>query len=213
MVTLSQLLLTAGAAIIFALVPGPAVIYVITRSIDQSPRAGILSALGVATGNLALVVAAAVGLSALLASSPLAYTIVRYVGAAYLVYLGIRKFLDRSKLADIESTRAQPLTRLYQEGLVVGVLNPKAALFFLAFLPQFVDRDHGAIALQIILLGCLVVALTFASDSCYAALAGGIAQRVLRKPRLIRGQQVVAACVYIGLGLFAAFAGADSTSG
>ncbi len=207
MVTLDQLLLVSGAALIFAVVPGPAVIYVITRSTDQNWQAGIVSCLGVGTGNLALVVAAAFGLSALLASSQVAYDVVRYCGAAYLVYLGIRRLLDRSVLTSIGSAPPQPLPRAYSEGLVVGLFNPKAALFFLAFLPQFVDRAHGAIAFQITLLGCLVVVITFASDTCYAVLAGTIAQGVLRKPRLIRGQQLVAGCVYIGLGLTAAFTG------
>jgi len=210
MLTINQLLLVSGAALIFALVPGPAVIYIITRSTDQSRRAGIVSGLGVGTGNLALVVAAAFGLSALLASSLLAYNVVRYLGAAYLLYLGIRRLLDRSVPADAGAVRALPLPRIYRQGLVVGLLNPKAALFFLSFLPQFVDRSHGSIALQIVLLGVLVVAITFGSDVCYAVLAGSIAESVLRKPRVIRRQQLVAGFVYVGLGLAAALTGPAS---
>jgi threonine/homoserine/homoserine lactone efflux protein len=213
MLTLDQLLLISGAAIVFALIPGPAVIYIITRSVHQNWQAGIMSGFGVGAGNLVLVLATAFGLSALLASSSVLYNVVRFLGALYLLYLGIRTFLDRSELIGTESVQALSLPRVYGQGLVVGLLNPKAALFFLAFLPQFVDRAHGAIILQIILLGSVVVLITFVSDACYALLAGGIAQGLLRRPRLIRAQQLLAGCVYVGLGLAAAFTGSDAITG
>ncbi|MFL6110921.1 MAG: LysE family translocator [Catenulispora sp.] len=209
--TLEQLLLVSAAALVFALVPGPAVIYVITRSVDQNRRAGIVSGLGVGTGNQVLVITAGFGLSALLASSLLAYNVIRFVGAAYLVYLGVRRLLDKSVPTALGALEPEPLKRIYNQGFLVGLLNPKAALFFLSFLPQFVNRGHGHIALQILVLGTLVVAITFASDCGYAALAGGIAQSVLRKPSLVRRQQLVAGCVYIGLGLVAAFTGRAAT--
>jgi threonine/homoserine/homoserine lactone efflux protein len=207
MVSMSQLMLVAGAALVFALVPGPAVVFVVTRSVDQSRRAGMTSGLGVACGNLALVFAAAFGLSALLATSEIAYDGVRFAGAAYLVYLGVRRLLDRSLPSGDDAAPPKSLSRLYGQGVVVGVLNPKAALFFFSFLPQFVNQGHGAVAAQMVVLGTLVVAITLVSDCGYAALAGGVAQSLLRKPKVVRRQQVVAGCVYIGLGIAAAVSG------
>jgi threonine/homoserine/homoserine lactone efflux protein len=212
MVTLSQLVLVAGAAVVFALVPGPAVVFIVTRSVDQSRRAGVASGLGVACGNLALVIAAAFGLSALLATSEIAYDVVRFAGAAYLVYLGVRRLLDRSVPSEAGEAVPKPLSRLYGQGVVVGVLNPKAALFFFSFLPQFVNQGHGAVAAQLLVLGTLVVAITLVSDCCYAALAGGVAQSLLRKPKVVRRQQIVAGCVYIGLGVAAAVSGPSHTT-
>jgi threonine/homoserine/homoserine lactone efflux protein len=212
MVTLSQLLLVAGAALIFALVPGPAVVFIVTRSVDQSRRAGMASGLGVACGNQALVVAAAFGLSALLATSEIAYDVVRFAGAAYLVYLGVRRLLDRAVPTEAGAAVPKPLSRLYGQGVVVGVLNPKAALFFFSFLPQFVDQGHGAVAAQMLVLGTLVVAITLVSDCGYAALAGGVAQTLLRRPKVVRRQQIVAGCVYIGLGIAAAVSGPSHTT-
>ena len=212
MVTLSQLMLVAGAALIFALVPGPAVVFIVTRSVDQSRRAGMASGLGVACGNQALVVAAAFGLSALLATSEIAYDVVRFAGAAYLIYLGVRRLLDRTVPGEAGAAVPKPLSRLYGQGVVVGVLNPKAALFFFSFLPQFVNQGHGAVAAQMLILGTLVVAITLVSDCCYAALAGGVAQTLLRKPKVVRRQQIVAGCVYIGLGIAAAVSGPSHTT-
>ncbi|WP_194918343.1 LysE family translocator [Catenulispora rubra] len=207
MVTLSQLVLVAGAAVVFAVVPGPAVVFIVTRSVDQSRRAGVASGLGVACGNLALVVAAAFGLSALLTTSEIAYDVVRFAGAAYLVYLGVRRLLDRSVPSEAGEAVPQRLSRLFGQGLVVGVLNPKAALFIFSFLPQFVNQGHGAVAAQMLVLGTVVVAITLVSDCCYAALAGGVAQSLLRRPKVVRRQQIVAGCVYIGLGVAAAVSG------
>lgn len=208
MVSTSQLILVTGAALIFALVPGPAVVFIVTRSVDQSRRAGMASGLGVACGNLALVFAAAFGLSALFATSEIAYDVVRFAGASYLVYLGVRRLLDRSvPSGDEAAPPPKPLSRLYAQGVIVGVLNPKAALFFFSFLPQFVDQGHGAVAAQMLILGTLVVAITLAGDCSYAALAGGVAQTLLRKPKVVRRQQLVAGCVYIGLGIAAAVSG------
>ncbi|NUP50964.1 MAG: LysE family translocator [Catenulispora sp.] len=207
MVSFSQLVLVSGAALIFALVPGPAVVFIVTRSVDQNRRAGMASGLGVAVGNWTLVVGAAYGLSALLATSTAAYNVVRFTGAAYLVYLGVRRLLDRRATFEAEAAPAVSLRRLFGQGALVGVLNPKAALFFFSFLPQFVVTGHGAVATQMLLLGTVVVAITLASDCLYAALAGGVGQALLRKPKVVRRQQVVAGCVYIGLGVAAAVTG------
>lgn len=210
MVTLSQFLLVSGAALVFALVPGPAVVYIVTRSVDQNRRAGLMSGLGVACGNFALAVAAAFGLSAILASSLIAYDSVRYLGAAYLVYLGVRRLMDRGVPTEFGTAPREPLRRIFRQGLFVGLFNPKAALFFLSFLPQFVDRAHGRITMQTLILGTLVVVITLASDCGYALLAGGIAQSLLRRPKIVRRQQIVAGTVYIGLGVTAAVTGSSA---
>ncbi|MBW8805627.1 MAG: LysE family translocator [Catenulisporales bacterium] len=207
MISFSQLVLVSGAALIFALVPGPAVVFIVTRSVDQNRRAGMASGLGVAVGNWTLVVGAAYGLSALLATSEIAYDVVRFAGAAYLIHLGVRRLLDRRAAFEADAAPPQPLRRLFGQGVLVGVLNPKAALFFFSFLPQFVVSGHGAVATQMLVLGTLVVGITLASDCGYATLAGGVGQALLRRPKVVRRQQVVAGCVYIGLGVAAAVTG------
>lgn len=212
MVSFSQLVLVSGAALIFALVPGPAVVFIVTRSVDQNRRAGMASGLGVAVGNWALVVGAAYGLSALLAASTVAYDVVRFTGAAYLIHLGVQRLRDRRATFEAGAVPpAQPLRRLFRQGVLVGLLNPKAALFFFSFLPQFVVGGHGAVATQMLVLGTVVVAITLASDCGYATLAGGVGQALLRRPKVVRRQQVVAGCVYIALGVVAAVTGPNTT--
>lgn len=203
----------AAASLLFAVVPGPAVIYIVTRSVDQGRAAGLVSALGIATGTLVHVPAAVVGLSALLVSSATAFTIVKFLGAAYLVYLGIRKLLDREAGALDEQPTKRTLKHIFTQGAVVGVLNPKTALFFLAFLPQFVDPARGSTALQLGVLGVLLVCISMTSDSCYALLtgtAGGWLRR--RGSRFMRRQRLVSGGIYIALGLSAAVAGSRATT-
>jgi threonine/homoserine/homoserine lactone efflux protein len=211
MISFSQLILVSGAALVFALVPGPAVVFIVTRSVDQNRRAGMASGLGVAVGNWVLVIGAAYGLSALLATSTVAYDVVRFAGAAYLIYLGVRRLVDRRASFEADAAPAQPLRRLFGQGVVVGLLNPKAALFFFSFLPQFVVAGNGAVATQMLVLGTVVVLITLGSDCGYAALAGGVGQALLRRPKVVRRQQVVAGCVYIGLGVAAAVTGPSGT--
>jgi threonine/homoserine/homoserine lactone efflux protein len=195
-------LVFAAASVVLAVVPGPAVIYIVTRSVRHGRAAGLVSTLGVELGNMVHVAAAAVGLSALLASSATAFNVVRYAGAAYLVFLGVRVLLGKED----EDERERPAVgrrRLFWEGAVVSALNPKTALFFLAFLPQFVDPAQGAVALQAFVLGTCFVALATLSDSAYALLAGTAGNR-LRRGRLLAR---MSGGVYLGLGAFAALAG------
>jgi threonine/homoserine/homoserine lactone efflux protein len=195
-------LVFAAASVVLAVVPGPAVIYIVTRSVRHGRAAGLVSTLGVELGNMVHVAAAAVGLSALLASSATAFNVVRYAGAAYLVFLGVRVLLGKED----EDERERPAVgrrRLFWEGAVVSALNPKTALFFLAFLPQFVDPAQGAVALQAFVLGTCFVALATVSDSAYALLAGTAGNR-LRRGRLLAR---MSGGVYLGLGAFAALAG------
>jgi threonine/homoserine/homoserine lactone efflux protein len=198
--------LFVAAALALLLVPGPAVLYIVARSIDQGRAAGLVSVLGVHLGSLVHVAAAAVGLSSLLVSSAVAFSVVKYAGAAYLIYLGVRALIAREEPEDVE-VRAAPLGKLLRQGAVVNILNPKTALFFLAFLPQFVDPNAGHVALQLVFLGLVFVALGLVTDSLYA-LAAGAAGEWLRSNRVYVGaRRWVSGTVFIGLGLATALSG------
>lgn len=191
--------------------PGPAVLYIVACSIEQGRAAGVVSALGVGVGSLFHVAAAVLGVSALLLSSALAFNAVKYLGAAYLIYLGVRTLLTRQKAGALEQRRSQrPLVRIFSQGVVVNLLNPKVALFFFAFLPQFIEPSRGWVAGQVLLLGSLFVALGIFSDSIYALLAG-TARHWLRHSRaFVRGQRYLTGGIYIALGLSTAMAGAQT---
>lgn len=208
---LPTFLLFFGASVTLLLTPGPVVLYIITRSVDQGRPAGLASALAGASGNSIHVLAAAFGLSAILSTSAFAFDLVKYIGAAYLVYIGVRTLLT-SKPAEAVAVEPQPLRRIFQQGLIVAIFNPKTALFFLAFFPQFIDQSHGpdVARAQILLLGFIYVCLGLTTDSLYA-LASGTAGKWLRGNRWFMGfQRYVAGSIYIGLGLTAAFAPSGS---
>lgn len=190
--------------------PGPAVLYIVARSIDQGRGAGIVSALGVGVGTIVHVVAAALGISALLVSSALAFTVVKYLGALYLIYLGLQKLLERTPAADAATPPPQKLSHIFNQGVIVNLLNPKVALFFFAFLPQFVDPARGAVALQMLLLGGLFVLLGIISDSLYALLAGTVGQWLRGSRLFLRGQRYFAGGVYIALGVTTAVSGSNN---
>lgn len=207
MPSIHTLAVFAAAVVVFAAVPGPAVFYVVTRSISQGRRAGGVSAGAVAVGNLVHVAAATVGLSALLASSAVAFSVVKYVGAAYLVYLGVRALLSREHAQRTGQPAPQPLSRVFREGVVVAVLNPKTALFFLAFLPQFVDPGRGSASAQLAVLGILLVAITVVSDFCYAMVTGSAGAWLRARNRVLHRSRFVTGGAYITLGVTAAVAG------
>ena len=196
------------AALILLLTPGPAVLYIVARSLDQGRTAGFVSVLSIETGNLVHVLAATLGLSAILMSSALAFSIVKYLGAAYLIYLGVRRLLTREADHQPALIQHQQLRRIYRQGVLVAALNPKTALFFLAFLPQFVDASQGAIALQFLTLGCLFVLMAIVTDGLYALAASTAGQWFKRSRAFLRIDRWVVGSVYIGLGLTAAFADA-----
>jgi threonine/homoserine/homoserine lactone efflux protein len=206
----SSLLLFVTGAIILLVIPGPAVLYVVSRSIGHGRPAGLVSAMGITVGTLFHVAAATLGLSALLASSALAFQFVKYIGAAYLIYLGIRVL--RSGDMDVPHAIAdQPRLRsVFGQGVLVNLLNPKTALFFLAFLPQFVDPARGHATLQILQLGVLFALMGWLSDSAWALLAGTLAGRLRGSARLRRVQCNVSGGALIALGLASAFSGAKS---
>ncbi len=191
----------AVASAAFLAVPGPSVIYIVSRSLAEGRGAGIVSALGIQAGGLVHVVAATVGVSALLASSATAFSIVKYAGAAYLLYLGVRRLLDGDGGAE-GGTGPAGRKKLFWQGVVVNSLNPKTALFFLAFLPQFVDPARGAVAPQVLALGVLFLVLATLSDSTYALVAGSVRPWLGERRRRMAQ---VSGVSYIGLGLLAAF--------
>ena len=195
----------ALASLALAVVPGPAVLYLVAQSVHGGRWAGVVSALGVASGGLVHVLAAVIGLSALLAASTEAFTAVKLIGAAYLIWLGIRTLLsadDRIGGRAAERT----LARTFRQGAVVNVLNPKTALFFLAFLPQFVD-PHESTRGQLALLGAIFVVIALSSDLLWALVAG-TAGAVLRRSRtFLRVQRYVSGTIFVGLGALAATAG------
>jgi threonine/homoserine/homoserine lactone efflux protein len=200
---LENLLLFAAASFALAVVPGPAVLYIIAQSVDQGRFAGLVSALGIGVGGLVHVVAATIGLSSLLASSATAFTIVKYAGAAYLIVLGIRRLLTREQVADEIARPPRARRRIFRDGVIVNVLNPKTALFFLAFLPQFVDPDAAAAPVQILGLGLLFVAIAFCSDSVWAFAAGTIGGWVRRSRWYLAFRRWVTGTVFVALGVSA----------
>src|SRR5919201_791248 len=187
------------AALALLIVPGPAVLYVVTRSIHQGRRAGLASVLGIHVGTLVHIAAATAGLSALILSSAVAFTAVKIAGAVYLVGLGLWTLLSGRAEAEVALGGEQRLRRVYALGIVVNVLNPKTALFFLSFLPQFVDPGSPHPALQIALLGLLFVLLGLVTDSTWALVTGTAGTLLRSSRRLARAQRYVAGCVYVGL--------------
>ena len=194
------------AALILLLTPGPAVLYIIARSMDQGRVAGFVSVLSIETGNSVHVLSATLGLSAILMTSALAFSIVKYLGAAYLVYLGIRRLLTREEEHEITKVHQQSLGRIYSQGVLVAILNPKTALFFLAFLPQFVEPSAGSVTLQLLTLGGLFVLMAITTDSMYAFLASTAGGWLKRNKSFLNANRFVVGSVYISLGITTAFA-------
>jgi threonine/homoserine/homoserine lactone efflux protein len=209
----ATLLVFALAAGVLVAIPGPNHIYIVTRSIAQGHRVGLASALGVETGTLVHISAAAVGLSALIASSAAAFNVVRYLGAAYLAYLGVRVLLrDHGPQRDEGHARAASVRRAYLDGILVNVLNPKVALFFLAFLPQFVDSRRGAASTQILVLGLVVFVIATTSDVVYALAAGALGGWLRGRPSFVRRQRYLTGSIYLALAAVATFAGSERRS-
>ena len=197
------------AAVVLLIIPGPAVLYIVAQSVSRGRLAGIVSMLGIQVGGLVHVAAAAAGLSALLVRSAFAFDLVKYAGAAYLVFLGVRRLLDREYAEALGARPERSLRRLFGQGIVVNILNPKTALFFFSFLPQFVDVERGSVALQIATLGMLFILLAMVSDGLYALAAGSAAGWLRGRPGFLRGERFATGGVLVGLGLLTAFSGAN----
>ncbi|MGF1520038.1 MAG: LysE family translocator [Nodosilinea sp.] len=200
------------AAFILSITPGPGILYTLARSINGGKSEGILSALGLFTGGLVHVVAAAIGVSSLLMTSALAFTIVKYVGAAYLISIGLKTLFSRDTLpdpvdADTQSQdRAQRQGSIFYQGIITEVLNPKTALFFLAFIPQFISVENGHIFTQFLVLGLVTNVLNLATDLVVATFAGSIGQRLRTNYRFRRGQRITSGFTMTGLGAYVAVA-------
>lgn len=211
MPAISTLLTFAVAATLLIIVPGPNVIYIITRGIDQGRRAAIASAAGVEAGMLFHIGAAVLGLSALVASSELLFNIVKYVGAGYLIWMGIGSLRARSaKFETQEISCRASYSRLFAQGMIVNVLNPKVGLFFIAFLPQFIDPSRGNSTVQILVLGGVFVAIAVISDLVYAFASGAIGSWLNARESIARQRDRFAGVVHILLGTVAAVSGSGS---
>lgn len=199
-----RFLLFFAAALVLAITPGPGIFYVLARSLAGGRREGILSSFGTFVGGLFHVLAAALGVSAILAASALAFHTVKYAGAAYLVWLGIR--MIRTRNAEMVVNAALPSRGSFRQGILTEVLNPKTALFFLSFIPQFIAPERGHVFLQFIVLGALSVILNAAADLLVVALASPMERKLKESERFRRGQRVASGLGMIGLGAYVAFA-------
>ncbi len=191
------------------MIPGPAVLYIVSQSIAHGRSAGLVSMLGVQVGGLVHVAAAALGLSALLLQSATAFNVVKYAGAAYLIFLGLRKLLSRERFETTGERPPRRLDKLFAQGVVVNILNPKTALFFFAFLPQFVDVEKGSVGLQIAILGVFFILIAVVSDGMYALAAGTASDWLRGNPRFLRAERWISGTVLVGLGVTAAFSGSN----
>jgi threonine/homoserine/homoserine lactone efflux protein len=200
----SSLLLFAGSVATLVLIPGPNLIYIVTRSVEAGRRAGLASMLGVETGTMVHIAAAAFGLSALLASSAVAFEIVKYAGVAYLVYLGVRALRSHGRAADRPASQTG-MRRTYAEGVLVNVLNPKVSLFFLAFLPQFVDPARGSATTQVLVLGLVFFVIAAVLDLLFVVAAAPMSPRLKGRGRRFAGG------VYLALAALAAAGGPRRT--
>jgi threonine/homoserine/homoserine lactone efflux protein len=195
------------ASVVLLLTPGPAVLYIVARSVQQGRAAGLASVLGIHLGTIVHIAAAAVGMSALIVSSALAFAVVKYLGAAYLIWIGIRTLMAGEPDADAPAPPPERLGRVFRDGFVVNLLNPKTAIFFLAFLPQFVDPARAAVHWQILALGLTFMGLGILSDGMFALAAGTAGAFLRRSRRFLRLQRWFAGTSFIGLGVAAALAG------
>ncbi|MBU1226603.1 MAG: LysE family translocator [Actinobacteria bacterium] len=202
----STMLAFSAAALLLFVVPGPAVLYIVTRGMAQGRRAGLVSVAGIHTGSLVHIAAAVAGLTTLLATSAVAFRAVKWAGAAYLVLLGIRAFLDRDHATVGPAPSAVPMRRIYVQGFVVTLLNPKVALFFLAFVPQFIDPAVGT-AGQVLALGGIFLVIGVVMDGLYALASGSIGNRLHERSWWRTGRRWVSGSIYVALGVVAAATG------
>lgn len=212
MLDVSQMGLFVAASLVLLVIPGPAVLYIVARGIDQGRSAALASVAGVHLGTIAHVLAAALGLSALLAASATAFTAVKWAGAAYLVWLGVRRLMasDGDDVSVDGGVAPASLRRVFWQGVVVNVLNPKTAVFFLAFLPQFADASRGSLAAQLVSLGLLFILLGVVTDGVYALASGTVGRLLGRSRRAARASRWVTGGTYIALGIGTAASGSTS---
>jgi threonine/homoserine/homoserine lactone efflux protein len=202
----TRFLLFLTAALLLAIAPGPGMLYVLARSLAGGKREGVLSAVGTFLGGMVHVLAAALGVSIILAKSAVAFATVKYAGAAYLCVLGVRMILDARKdnAGQQISPSTKPARNPLWQGVATEVLNPKTALFFLSFIPQFVNRSAGHVFLQFVALGTLSVVMNTSADLIVIALAGPLAERIRSSATFRRRQRTATGAIMIGLGTYLA---------
>ncbi|MFI6300157.1 LysE family translocator [Nonomuraea sp. NPDC050790] len=203
MIALPTLALFAVTALALVVIPGPNHLYIAARGLAQGRPAALASAFGVEAGTLVHILAAAAGLSYVITQSATLFSIVKWAGVAYLFYLGVRALTTKEE-QHAQAPEPQPLRKVFLEGLVINILNPKVTLFFLALLPQFVDQRAGSPALQIVVLGAILLVLGLLSDMIYAFTAGALGRRMATRARALRRFSGV---VYLGLGVVTALTG------
>lgn len=199
---LQSIIAFAVASVALLLIPGPAVIYVLNRSVSDGREVGLAAVAGLELGNFVHVIAATVGLSAILATSATAFNIVKLLGASYLIFVGIRTLLRHPQQIASDSTSVS-LRRSFTQGIIVNTLNPKVALFFLSYLPQFIDADKGAAWSQALVLGSTFVFIGCLTDGMYALTASALRGVLLKGRTLPFVQRYVAGTVFIALGIVA----------
>jgi len=204
MIDPTHFLVFLTAATLLAIVPGPGMLYVLARTLAGGRREGLLSSIGTFFGGMVHVFAAAAGVSIILAKSVLAFSVVKYLGAAYLCFLGIRMLVDARRDEAISPLTASRAKNPFWQGVMTEVLNPKTALFFLSFIPQFVNHENGHVFAQFVLLGAISVTLNTAVDIIVTLLAGPLGRRISESARFRRRQRTVTGMVMIGLGTYLA---------
>lgn len=205
MLAFSNIIAFCIASAILIAIPGPSVLYIIARSTEQGRKAGLISVAGIETGTMVHVCAAALGLSALLMSSALAFSLLKYAGAVYLIWLGIKKFSEKQTTSEVTLRPQESMSRIYWQGAVVNILNPKTALFFFAFLPQFIEPAKGHISLQVFLLGSIFAIIAWISDTMYALAAGSLSAWLRKKPAYMKIQAYLSGAIYLLLGVLTIF--------
>jgi threonine/homoserine/homoserine lactone efflux protein len=201
MIEFGQIAAYVAVVAVLFIIPGPAVLLTLARSISGGTRVGVATGAGIAVGDAMHTLAAVIGLSAILMTSALAFEIMKYLGAAYLIYLGVVAILERSSALDLPQVRQLTPRAAFRQAILTEVLNPKTALFFLSFLPQFVDPARGAVWLQLLLLGAIFVAMSIAYTSMLAYAAGTVAGFIKRHSAIGRWQGKVVGSIYIALGV------------
>jgi len=204
--SLSAVELFAVAAFALIVIPGPAVLYIVSQSVGQGRAGGLAAVLGVEIGAFVHVAGAALGVSAILASSATAFSVLKLAGGAYLIVLGIRRLLERDSESQLVTGRTRPLPAIFRQGVIVNALNPKTALFFLAFLPQFVDPDKGHVGLQAAILGVVWVLIATVCDAVWAIGSGSLVGLLRTSARARRIERRASGGILIGLGVLATLA-------
>lgn len=207
MFDVANLTLFISVTLALLVIPGPTVLYIIARSLEQGRIAGFISVLGVGLASTVHVVFAMLGLSVLLMESALAFSVVKYLGAAYLIYLGIQTLTSSDRVHAEQGIKEMRLSRIFVQGFVVNMFNPKTALFFLAFLPQFVDPEQGPVFLQIGILGMIFVGLAILNDGILSLVAGSARKFLSGRRFFPKAQQYISGFIYIALGISTALSG------